>query len=39
LDVAAAIGEEGPAQPEVIGRKVAEGEEEGEAEKEKEKKK
>lgn len=37
---AAPLGEEGPAQPEVIGRKAAEGEEEGEgAEKEKEKKK
>jgi large subunit ribosomal protein L25 len=35
----AGIGEEGPAQPEIIGRKVAETEEEGEAEKEKEKKK
>lgn len=34
------VGEEGPAQPEIIGRKVAETEEEGEAaEKEKEKKK
>ena len=35
----AAVGEEGPAQPEIIGRKVAETEEEGEPEKEKEKKK
>jgi large subunit ribosomal protein L25 len=33
------VGEEGPAQPEIIGRKVAETEEEGEADKEKEKKK
>lgn len=39
LEETAGIGEEGPAQPEVIGRKVAEGEEEAEAEKEKEKKK
>ena len=37
--VAAVVGEEGPAQPEIIGRKVAETEEEAEAEKEKEKKK
>lgn len=36
---AAAVGEEGPAQPEVIGRKPAEGEEAAEGEKEKEKKK
>lgn len=36
---AAAVGEEGAAQPEVIGRKPAEDEEAGEAEKEKEKKK
>jgi large subunit ribosomal protein L25 len=34
-----AVGEEGPAQPEVIGRKPAEEGEEGEPEKEKEKKK
>ena len=40
VEVAAGgIGEEGPAQPEIIGRKVAETEEEGEADKEKEKKK
>jgi large subunit ribosomal protein L25 len=39
LEATAAVGEEGAAQPEVIGRKVAEGEEEGEADKEKEKKK
>jgi|SRR5436190_4770479 len=39
LEAGAVAGEEGPAQPEVIGRKVAEGEEEGEPEKEKEKKK
>jgi large subunit ribosomal protein L25 len=40
IEVAApVIGEEGPAQPEIIGRKVAETEEEGEPEKEKEKKK
>jgi large subunit ribosomal protein L25 len=38
-EAAVAIGEEGPAQPEVIGRKVAEGEEEAEPEKDKEKKK
>jgi large subunit ribosomal protein L25 len=34
-----ALGEEGPAQPEVIGRKADEGAEEGEADKDKEKKK
>lgn len=34
---AAVVGEEGPAQPEIIGRKVAETEEEGEPEKDKEK--
>jgi large subunit ribosomal protein L25 len=40
LEVApSGIAEEGPAQPEIIGRKVAESEEEGEVEKEKEKKK
>lgn len=39
LEAGAVPGEEGPAQPEVIGRKVAEGEEEAEPEKEKEKKK
>jgi large subunit ribosomal protein L25 len=40
IEVAApVIGEEGPAQPEIIGRKVAETDEEGEPEKEKEKKK
>ncbi len=35
----AGVGEEGPAQPEIIGRKVAEEEGEGEADKEKEKEK
>ncbi|HLJ11937.1 MAG TPA: 50S ribosomal protein L25 [Planctomycetaceae bacterium] len=40
LEIApAAVGEEGPAQPEVIGRKAAEAEEEGEAEADKEKEK
>jgi large subunit ribosomal protein L25 len=40
IEVAApVVGEEGPAQPEIIGRKVAETEEEAEPEKEKEKKK
>lgn len=38
-DAATAIGEEGLAQPEVIGRKIGEGEEAAEADKEKEKKK
>jgi large subunit ribosomal protein L25 len=39
LEATGALGEEGPAQPEIIGRKVPEGEEEAEADKEKEKKK
>lgn len=39
LDLAAAAGEEGAAQPEVIGKKPVEGEEAAEGEKEKEKKK